>query len=73
MKFKDLLDCPPERIELFVAARIAGKAAADAKFEQKAAGTDIWIYIPERIAEDKAANVEFAISYAIRMSELRAS
>ena len=72
MQLKQLLDCPPERVTLFVAARFAGREAAEEEvMRQKEGKPSEGIYIPDRIEEDKAAKIEFAISYLIRKQELQ--
>jgi len=72
MQLKQLLECPSERVTLFVAARFAGREAADeAHIREKDGKPPECLYIPDRIEQDKAAKVEFAISYLIRMQELK--
>jgi hypothetical protein len=72
MQINDLLECPPERVTMFAAARFAGRGAAEEQFEREKDGKPKeGIYIPDRIEQDKAAKIEFAISYLIRMQELR--
>jgi hypothetical protein len=72
MQINQLLECPPERVTLFIAARFAGREAAEeAHIREKDGKPPEGIYIPDRIEQDKAAKVEFAISYLIRKHELQ--